>query len=63
MIYANTSSFCVTWMTLGWSALIIEYPLIYSPSSLSGIFESKYVSEKQMMSMLFALINASIKVP
>ena len=38
-----------------------EYPLIYSLSSLSGIVESKNVSDKQMMSMLFALINASIK--
>ena len=46
----------------GWSALIIEYPLIYSLSSLSGIVESKNVSVKEMMSMLFALINASIKV-
>ena len=46
---------------LGWSALIIEYPLIYSVSWLSGIAESKNVSDKQMISMLFALINASIK--
>ena len=30
-------------------------------SSLSGIDESENVSDKQMMSMLFALINASIK--
>ena len=43
---------------LGWSALIIKYPLIYSLSSFSGIFESKNLSDKQMISMLFTLINA-----
>ena len=46
---------------LGWFALIIWYPLIYSLSSISGIGESKKVSGNHMMSMLFALINASIK--
>ena len=46
---------------LGWPVLIIEYPLIYGLSSLSGIVESKNVSNKLMMSMLFPLINASIK--
>ena len=45
---------------LEWSALI-KYPLIYSLSSLSGIIKSKNVSYKQMVSMLFALINASIR--
>ena len=57
--YMETSPLFVL---LRWSALIIEYPLIYSLSSLSGIVESKNVSVKEMMSMLFALINASIKV-
>ena len=46
---------------LGWSALIIKYPLIDSLSSLSRIVESKNVPGKHMISMLFALINASIK--
>ena len=48
-------------MLHGWFALIIEYPIKYSLSSLSGIVEPKNVSDKRMMSMLFALINASIK--
>ena len=58
IIYANTLFFVL----LGWSALIIEYLLIYSLSSLSGIVEPKNVSDKQIVSMLFALINASIKI-
>ena len=43
------------------SAFIIEHLLIYGVSSLSRIVESKNVSDKQMMSMLFALINVSIQ--
>ena len=31
---------------LVWSALIIEYPVTYSLSSLRGIVESKNVSDK-----------------
>ena len=46
---------------LGWSALIVKYPVVYSPSSFSGNVESKYFSDKQMMSILFFLIGASIK--
>ena len=41
-------------VSLGWSALIIEHALIYSFLSLSGIVESKIVSDKQIMSMFFA---------
>ena len=37
----------------------VTYPLIYNLSSLNGIVESKNVSGKQMMPMLFASINAS----
>ena len=36
------------------------FPLIYSLSSLSWIVDFEHVSEKQMMSVLFALIKASI---
>ena len=36
-------------------------PLYYSLSSSSGIVESKNAFDKQMMSILFALKNASTK--
>ena len=45
----------------GWSVLIVKYPVVYSLSSLSGNVESKYFSDKRMMSVLFFLIDASIK--
>lgn len=36
------------------------FPLIYSLLSLSWIVDFEHVSEKQMMSVLFVLIKASI---